>query len=386
MVKCIKYIYFLLKGYIRGCLSEVNVLVGQHLAIAWDNGNIDVLSTDTGKIIHREVQAGGHEASKSSSVNADDRVTCLDWGLNFIDVARVKSCVNDGRTNVTGKKDRRKDIPIEFWDVQGDKASLDDLLGRQPDLASLGTVADLPEQLALTDIEMLLPKLSVLPTVSSGNPRMRMMMMAKGADDETPEVFTSQASLDTLFHSHHLRDHNAVDILLSCHHNRAISALIYDSLEIGRVTIPDEWEMGECQIRHCVSHPYTTSHSLMIEYSEQRTPSKGDVASKKRIAFATLNIRFIQSAGMYLPMIVSKITQLQNLLKYINQTVKTTVAFWQQAKDLPARFMRNISETLAEKSESDFIQNLYHLAMTGDCPPLIKEWLVDELAESVSRL
>ena len=358
--------------------------LGQHLAIAWDNGNVDVLSTDTGKIIHREVR-GGQGATKNQGDNTCDRVTCLDWGLNFIDVARVKSCVN-GRPKGAGNDGmkERKDSPIELWDVQGDKTSLDDLLGRQPDLISLGIVSDLPEQLALTDIETLLPKLSVLPTITAGNPRMRMMMLtAKTSEDETPEVFSSQASLDTLFHSHHLRDHNAVDILLSCYQNKAISAMIYDSLEIGRVTIPEEWRLGDCRIQHCVSHPYTTNHSLLIEYSEQKTLSKGDIASRQRIAFATLNIRFIQSAGMYLPMIVSKTTQLQNLLKYIHQTVKSMVAFWQQAKDLPSRFIRNISESLAEKSEPDLVQSLYHLAMTGDCPPTIKEWLVDELAESV---
>ena len=346
-----------------------------------------MLSTDTGKIIHREVRGGDAAAKSKGGDNASNRVLCLDWGLNFVDVSRVKSCVN-GADKGTGNErtKERKDSPIELWDVQGDKISLDDLLGRQPDVTSLGAVSDLPEQLALTDIETLLPKLSVLPSVTAANPRMRMMMLAaKTQEDETPEVFSSQASLDALFHSHHLRDHNVVDILLSCYENRAISVMIYDSLEIGRVTIPDEWEMGDCRIQHCASHPYATSHSLLIEYSEQKPPSKADVATRKRIALATLNIRFIQSAGMYLPIIVSKTTQLQNLLKYVQQTVKSMLAFWQQAKDLPSRFIRNVSESLVEKSEPNLIQSLYHLAMTGDCPSTIKDWLVDELSESVSR-
>ena len=43
--------------------------------------------------------------------------------------------------------------------------------------------------------------------------------------------------------------------------------------------------------------------------------------------------------------------------------------------------MRNISETLSENNQGDLVQNLYHLACTGHCPPTMQEWLVDELAE-----
>lgn len=43
--------------------------------------------------------------------------------------------------------------------------------------------------------------------------------------------------------------------------------------------------------------------------------------------------------------------------------------------------MMNISETLEEKGQGDLVTNLFHLACTGNCPPLMREWLVDELAE-----
>ena len=362
-------------------ISLTYLAIGQYLAIAWNNGSVDVLSTDTGKIIHRETQTAATSKSKDSKIDTPkDGVTYLDWSLNFIDVVRVKASVND-TSSKNGK--RAKFSTTEFWDTQGDKIKLDDLLGRQPDIAGLGVASDLPEQLALTDVEALLPKLSVIPTAPASNPRMRMMAMAK-SEDETPEVFSSQASIDTLFHSHHLRDHNAVDILLSCHRDKTVSATIYDSLEIGQVKIPDDWGMGDCSILCCASHPYTTSHSLLIEYSE-RSASDTNTASKTRIAYAPLNIRFIQSAGMYLPTIVSKTTQLQNLLKYLQQTIKFGVALWHQAQDLPSRFIRNVGDSLAEKSEPSFVENLYHLAMTGNCLPTIKEWLIDELAESVSH-
>jgi anaphase-promoting complex subunit 4 len=43
--------------------------------------------------------------------------------------------------------------------------------------------------------------------------------------------------------------------------------------------------------------------------------------------------------------------------------------------------MMNITETLEEKGQGDLITNLFHLACTGACPPLLREWLVDELSE-----
>ena len=47
--------------------------------------------------------------------------------------------------------------------------------------------------------------------------------------------------------------------------------------------------------------------------------------------------------------------------------------------------MSFVNETLEEKKEATLVQNLYHLAVTGNCPPTIKEWLVDELTERVSK-
>ncbi|KAL8675570.1 MAG: hypothetical protein Q9168_000082 [Polycauliona sp. 1 TL-2023] len=51
------------------------------------------------------------------------------------------------------------------------------------------------------------------------------------------------------------------------------------------------------------------------------------------------------------------------------------------SQDLPSRFMRNINETLLEKSDCTWVNACYHLAATGHCYPEVKEWLVDELGE-----
>ena len=59
--------------------------------------------------------------------------------------------------------------------------------------------------------------------------------------------------------------------------------------------------------------------------------------------------------------------------------------YWTHSQDLPSKFMRNVNESLEEKEEGTLVENLYHLAVTGHCPATLKEWLVDELAERVSR-
>jgi anaphase-promoting complex subunit 4 len=101
----------------------------------------------------------------------------------------------------------------------------------------------------------------------------------------------------------------------------------------------------------------------------------------KNITFVPLTLNFIPSAGIYLHLIASKTSQLQNLLLYITQCLQRIRTFFKHATDLPSKFMMNISETLDEKDQGDLTTNLFHLACTGACPPLIREWLVDELAE-----
>ncbi|KAI9849162.1 MAG: hypothetical protein M1837_005392 [Sclerophora amabilis] len=49
--------------------------------------------------------------------------------------------------------------------------------------------------------------------------------------------------------------------------------------------------------------------------------------------------------------------------------------------DLPSRFIRNIDESLEEGYRCTFVQAAYHLVVTGNCYPPVKEWLVEELAE-----
>ncbi|KAL1650708.1 hypothetical protein SLS58_000826 [Diplodia intermedia] len=320
---------------------------GQHIAVAWDDGSVDIVSSETGKTVKQvRREAVGFAADDESP----PRISSLAWGVNFIDVAAVKERTGvrtPGLSRSSAQFDGVFDT-TEDWDQKKEEVTLDDFLERQPDLAKLGLSPDLPDQIALIDVQDALPKLPLIPAPPA-NP-FQMMAKAKATD-----AFSSQQSIDAIFHSQHMRDSNAVDVLLIGCDNGAVSPTIYDSLEIGGMRIPSEWPlMNQTPLLHA-SHPYSCSHLSLIEMESESW-------ERPRVTLVPLTLRFIPSNGIYLHLIASKTAQLQNLLQYLQSCLRTIVAYFHNARDLPSRFMRNISETLEEKGEGDLISNLYHVA------------------------
>ncbi|GME25043.1 Anaphase-promoting complex component cut20 apc4 [Neofusicoccum parvum] len=341
---------------------------GQHIAVAWDDGSVDIVSSETGKTVK---QVRREAASFAADEEPSPRISSLAWGVNFIDVDAVKdrTGASNRATPVQEPHDGNPFDTTEEWDQKKEEITLDDFLERQPDLLKLGISPGLPNQVALIDVQDALPKLPVIPAPPA-NP-FQMMMKSKSTD-----AFSSQQSIDAIFHSQHLRDSNAVDVLLMGCDNGAVSPTIYDSLEIGGMRTPSKWpSSNQTPLMHA-SHPYSCSHLSLLQM-------KDETLENPRVVLVPLTLRFIPSNGIYLHLIASKTAQLQNLLQYLQSCLRTIIAYFHNARDLPSRFMRNINETLAEKGEGDLVQNLYHVAVTGHCPPTIKEWLVDELAENV---
>ncbi|KAF2715427.1 hypothetical protein K504DRAFT_457593 [Pleomassaria siparia CBS 279.74] len=338
---------------------------GQAIAVAWSDGYTDILSSETGKVIHKDLPP---PTSKLQTT----RIQCIGWGLNFIDVEAVKR-----RTGLS-KKRKVQSIDVgatpssefgvpttEEWDAFRDGTTLEDFLQRQPDLQALDVAPDLPNQLAMMDMETLLPKLPAIPL-----PPAQPFMRAPPADSG---AFSTQVQVDSLLHSHHMKDQNSVDMFIRCTDLGTVHPSIYDSLETVDVRLPPAWSMESKTLMH-TSHPYSCSHGLLVE-------AKAANNAHKKLAYIPLTLGFIPSAGIYLHLIASKTSQLQNLLLYLQQCLQRIRTFWKHSQDLPTKFMMNISETLEEKGQGNLVQNLYHLACTGTCSPMIKEWLVDELAE-----
>ncbi|KAJ9638240.1 hypothetical protein H2199_006927 [Coniosporium tulheliwenetii] len=372
---------------------------GQYIAVAWNDGTVDVVSSESGKAIRHGVQETLGGASAAASTHSK-RISCLGWGVNFIDVQAVKARTNGSNTATNGLHGQH--MTLDNWGDIDEKedVTLDDFLDRQPNLEKLGITPDLPKQLALMDVESVLPKLPVIPPPPSSGARVPMTVKGPA------EVFTSQASIDALLHSHHLRDHNAVDVLMLCYEDGTVSPMMYDYLAIGGVGLPAEWNSLGCRPLQHASHPFACSHQLLMEVSKpalasevtsssvshrrrRQAPGAYDGASISSTSHATnclalvpLTLGFVQSAGIYLDLIASKTAQLQNLLRYVDECLRCLSAYWLHSQDLPSRFMSNMNETLIEKDEGDLVTNLYHVAVTGHCSATMKEWLVDELKES----
>ncbi|KAL8718728.1 MAG: hypothetical protein Q9225_004169 [Loekoesia sp. 1 TL-2023] len=119
---------------------------------------------------------------------------------------------------------------------------------------------------------------------------------------------------------------------------------------------------------HC-SHPLSTTHVLLVSNELEE------------LQLVPFDLRLISAAGRYLSLLASKVTELHNLLRYLHQVQENISLEVRSSQDLPGRFMRNINETLQEKSDCTWLQGAYHLVVTGHCFPEVKEWLVDELGE-----
>jgi anaphase-promoting complex subunit 4 len=185
-------------------------------------------------------------------------------------------------------------------------------------------------------------------------------------------VFCSRSSLDALFRPFDPKDNSSVDVMIVGTEDGKIHLTIYDSFIIGSFSLPStNGEISPKFVRHC-SHHQSSTHSLLLQNGDSDT-----------LFVAALDLRFISATSDYLSLLASRSTALQNLLRYIHQVQVLMVIEWKSTQELPARFLRNINETLEESAKGDIVQALYHSVATGHTYPAVKEWLVDELQERV---
>ncbi|KAM0799702.1 anaphase-promoting complex, cyclosome, subunit 4-domain-containing protein [Usnea florida] len=297
---------------------------GQSLAAAYDNNSLSMTNAHTGKVVHL---IDCSEYSKS-------QICCLGWGINLTDANKVSLELDKFKVEVT----------------------LDDVISQNPRMRSLKTVPDLPLDLAMLDVEASLPKLSPL---SSG-----------GIEDD---VFSSRASLDTLFQPLTTDSTDYADIFVVGFEDGTVHLSIYDFFEIGRFNLHQASSgfRGCRPILHC-SHPCSTTHSMLV------SNFAGD---QEEMYIVPLDLRLLSNAGRYLSLLASKSTQLHNLLRYIHQVERQIHNDFKASQELPSRFMANIEESLREHADCNWMQAAYHLVVTGDCSPQVKEWLVDQLGE-----
>jgi anaphase-promoting complex subunit 4 len=354
-------------------LTRTLTFPGHYLAVGWSDGIVEVVSAESGNVLQyfKQVTTAGQN-STSNETTKPLNVTCVGWSLNFIDVPSMKA--KTGGTRDSSIDDTLnvsiEDLTTDHWRDDHQSVTLDDFLDRLPDLEKIEIPLGLPEHISRVDITSMLPKLPALPLLPPA--------AYKHGDHPAAELFSSQMSMDPLLHGTRFSELlNGLDTLLLAQDDGTVRLVFYDSLSIGTIALPTSWTIQSPHFSKHASHPFSRSHMFLAELRPQ-----GTVAS--RTVLIPLSLRFMQSAGSHLHMIEHKTAQLETLVQYVNECLLAISHHWAHAKDLPGRFMANINETLAEKKEPSLVQSLFHLAVSGDCPPTLKEWLVDILAERVS--
>ena len=180
--------------------------------------------------------------------------------------------------------------------------------------------------------------------------------------------------MDSIFQTPATSSTDSADVLVVGFEDGTIHLSIYDFFEIGTFNVvPNLTTVDVCKpIMHC-SHPLSTTHTVLASIGED-------------LRIVPIDLYLISRAGRYLSSLASKATQLQNILRYLRQVQKQLHEDFKASQDLPIRLIGNIEEDLKASSDCTWEQAAYHLVVTGNCYPEVKEWLVDQLGERVRTL
>lgn len=194
-------------------------------------------------------------------------------------------------------------------------------------------------------------------------------------------VFSTRNAIDFIFRPFKAEDASNVDVTIVGTTDGRVQINIYDSFSIGgfQYKIPDAQENAAAAELCChSSHPDISTHALLF---------RPQVDRPEAMYLVPFDLTFIHSSPINLPLLASKTTTLQNILRYIKQTQVHMLGEWKSTRELPSRFMAGIQDDLEKLPKCrTIVQALYHAAVTGHVHQPVKEWLVDSLAERVSSL
>ncbi|KAL9089819.1 MAG: hypothetical protein Q9165_005613 [Trypethelium subeluteriae] len=126
--------------------------------------------------------------------------SCLGWNVDFVDPAVVKAKTDQSQIANDGTAELNTDV----WDEQPIHLSLDDILDRLDDQQRPIIDPQLPERLAVLDVEKFFPRLGVPPVASGEDAGLTGSSLGSVMDG----VITSQASLDAVYQSKLAEDLN----------------------------------------------------------------------------------------------------------------------------------------------------------------------------------
>ena len=188
-------------------------------------------------------------------------------------------------------------------------------------------------------------------------------------------VFTLRTGIDFLFQPFKPEDSEEVSVMVVGTDAGDVHLSIYDSLTIDTFHYPSPTSRGPLRLVQHASHRDVSTHALLFRPSEPNV-----------IEIVPMDLSFVVSSPINLSLLASKLTTLQKLLRYVRQCFLHMQVEYKNTRELPSRFLASVQEDL-EKSESgprDIVSALYHTLVTGHTHEVVREWLVDSLAERVS--
>lgn len=331
--------------------QKLTVQIGQLLAVACDDGTLCLLGIENTKVLHRIKPT-------KVTVPGPSQVTYIAWVRNL-----------------TGRK--HLSLAHADWAGKLQRLGLDEY-GVE---ATLGEGAragvDLPQALTFLEIDTSLPKLSPLP-------------VSGGVGDDM-FMFSTTASLESLFPPLKAEDNDAVDVMVFGTQDGSLHLSIYDSFVIGsfqssassRGPSPistqgtAEWDHQLCL--HA-AHPEVSTHSLVLRPPGDEKP--------RCLHLMTMDLGFVSYAPVNLSLLASKVTTLHKLLRYMLQTMIHIKNEYESTRELPSRFLNLIQQDLqkTESGPTDIVQALYHTVLTGHVQQPVREWLIDSIGDRVRRL
>lgn len=192
-------------------------------------------------------------------------------------------------------------------------------------------------------------------------------------------VFTLRTGIEFLFQSPNPEDYDRINVMIVGTSDGKLQLSIHDSFIIGNFLCPISDTPKPLQLLGHTSHPQVPTHVLLLA-EKHKDPEE--------IVLVPMDLPFILSSPINLSLLASKLTTLQKLLRYLKQTQLHMQVEYKNTRELPNRFIRSVAGDLEgmEDGPMDIISALYHTVMTGHAHEPVREWLVDSLAERVSRI
>ncbi|KAK5654122.1 hypothetical protein OQA88_7553 [Cercophora sp. LCS_1] len=246
---------------------------------------------------------------------------------------------------------------------------------------------DLPHELTFLEIDTALPKISPLPV--SGGSGYESSSSSQGSQSPTQTdqtdnisddvfVFSTTASIEFVFRPIEPENANAVHVMIAGTTDGGIHITICDSFAIGNFKYSPQSSISTSAERFQLcghgSHPLISSHVLLF---------KAEGGDAKSFHLVPLDLTFVHYSPVNLLLLASKMTTMQNLLRYLKQAQSHMTIEWKSTRELPARFLNAVREDLEkmDRGPITIVQALYHTVLTGHVFAPLKEWLVDSLAE-----